>query len=73
MKPLCSLCGSRHEAYQAHVFTKLSKPVNTAVNTNAAAVNTDRHAPGYMRVYMATRRAVKSGRACSWPPGSVSV
>ncbi len=31
MKPLCDLCGSRHESYQAHVFAS-----NTASNRSAS-------------------------------------
>lgn len=33
MKPLCDLCGSRHESYQAHVFASNNR---TASNTNAS-------------------------------------
>jgi hypothetical protein len=34
LKPLCDLCGSRHESYQGHVFA-----TNRASVANAAVVN----------------------------------
>lgn len=34
MKPLCELCGTRHESYQAHVFAS-----NTASNKVSASNN----------------------------------
>ena len=76
---LCEKCGSpEHPEWKAHVFVNTPKTsVNTLkalVNTKSAPVNTnvkvvrltggDRHREGYMRQYMALRRAVKAGRAC---------
>ena len=73
---LCAECGSpEHPKWKAHVFvnTKKDEVVNTLrelVNTKSVSVNTnvrrckDRHREGYMRMYMATMRAVKAGRAC---------
>ena len=68
---LCEVCGSpEHPAWKAHSFVNTkTEPVNTpktVVNTKAAS-NGDRHAEGYMKTYMAVRRAVKAGRACPWP------
>jgi len=62
MKPLCSICSTPHEKWQAHVFPSVNTP-QKVVNTEMKPVNTDRHSPGYMRMYMATMRAVKAGRA----------
>ena len=80
MVRICAECGSpEHPEWKAHVFVNTKKPsVNTLkrlVNTVSGAVNTkpvgkkDRHVGGYMRMYMAVRRAVISGRACPWPRG----
>ena len=75
----CSICSTRHELWQGHVFGTKPAVVNTAVapvntdpesvNTGIAVVNTgssvnaDRHSPGYMREYMKVWRAVRAGRA----------
>ena len=37
MKPLCDLCGTRHESYQAHVFAS-----NTASNKVSANASNER-------------------------------
>ena len=80
--PTCRVCGEAHWAREAHVWpaggvthVAPGKPVNTKpalVNTRTALVNTklvDRHAGGYMRMYMATRRAIARGVASAWPRG----
>ena len=56
---LCPDCGGPgHPKWKAHVFVNTRK---------VRLVNTDRHAPGYMRMYMAVRRAVVAGKAERWP------
>ena len=40
MKPVCALCGSRHEPYQAHVFAS-----NTEVASNNASNRTGNKRP----------------------------
>jgi hypothetical protein len=70
MKPLCDLCGTRHESYQAHVFaankaaTNAPKSVANAV-ANAVANKTAKKSryrdlgrrKAYMRELMRKRRA----------------
>ena len=68
----CPECGSpEHPNWKAHTFVNtLNKLVERAVNTvpkERKPVNTDRHRGGYMRTYMAVRRAVGRGMACWWP------
>lgn len=78
MKPLCGVCGDRHEPHQAHRFAasnKVPKKAVPASNSVANASNTasnkqrwDRKAYNeYMRMYMAVKRAVRGGRADWWP------
>jgi hypothetical protein len=38
MKPLCDLCGSRHESYQGHVFATNRDATNTSA-TNAVSLD----------------------------------
>ena len=40
------------------------------VGSTPAPATDDRHRDGYMRMYMAVRRAIKAGRADPWPKGS---
>ena len=67
MKPYCVLCKTEHEKWQAHVWPKVApKPPVKAVE--APHQRWDRRAyNAFMRDYMKVWRAVKSGRACSWP------
>ena len=56
MKPLCAVCDTRHESYQAHVF---AKPVANAVaNKNRKGRYKDvEKRKVYMRELMRKRRA----------------
>jgi hypothetical protein len=42
MKPLCDLCGSRHESYQAHVFATNRIATNTSATNRDCAPRNDR-------------------------------
>ena len=69
---LCEVCGSpEHPDWKAHTFVNTkSESVNTekvVVNTPKISVNKDRHSVGYMKSYMALRRALKAGKASRWP------
>jgi hypothetical protein len=44
MKPLCEICGDRHESYQAHVFKNYSATNADATNTKGAT-NRERGLP----------------------------
>jgi len=37
MKPLCDLCGTRHEAYQAHVFASNAVSASNAASNKVVA------------------------------------
>lgn len=37
MKPLCDICGTRHEAYQGHVFVAASRVGKTFLASNAVS------------------------------------
>lgn len=55
---------------EKHGFHKPEQVGSTpAPATNATNATNDRHGDGYMRGYMAVRRALGSGRACRWPKG----
>lgn len=41
MKPLCGICGDRHETYQGHRFATNKVATNT-IATNGPATNADR-------------------------------
>lgn len=41
MKPLCDLCNTRHESYQAHVFATNTATNRIATNTSATNKRTD--------------------------------
>ena len=59
----CAVCGRTECRVLAHQFNAVNTAVNTGVNTEKTGVNRDRHRPGYMRMYMAVKRAVEAGRA----------
>ena len=41
MKPVCALCGSRHELYQAHVFATNTSATNRGATNSATNVATN--------------------------------
>lgn len=59
MKPLCTLCSSRHESYQAHVFATNAVPavVNRVVNKSKDRHKDKEGRKKYLREYMRKRRA----------------
>jgi hypothetical protein len=73
MKPLCDLCNTRHESYQAHIWPKTVATLSTAVvvNDKELVVNVvvnargkDRHKNKearreYLRLKMREHRAKK--------------
>ena len=78
MKPLCGLCGTRHETWRGHVFVSQSVSRERVVVSHKEApaklANTYAHRDAekrreYQRVLMQLRRAVVAGKACLWPRG----
>ena len=60
LKPLCPVCGDRHEPYQAHIF-KTAAVVNEVVNKRGKDRHKDKEARRvYLREYMRKRRAAKA-------------
>ena len=63
MKPLCELCGSRHELYQAHVFATNKKPVVVNVVVNARKKDRHKKTPERLEYVKQKMREYRAKRA----------